>query len=37
MIYFRDLKEAEKYRDNYHKGYTIRYDSEKRMYYISPF
>ena len=35
MIYFRDLREAEKYRDNHYKGYIICYDVEKRMYYLS--
>lgn len=35
MIYFRDLHEAEKYRDNHCKGYIICYDVEKRMYYLS--
>ena len=35
MIYFRDLREAEKYRDNHCKGCIIRYDVEKHMYYLS--
>lgn len=37
MIYFRYLADAQRYRDKYQKGYAIRFDSEKHMYYVSPF
>ena len=38
MIYFKDLQELRAYAERYYKDkhYVIRFDSERKMYYISP-
>lgn len=39
MIYFRYLKDLQEYARKHYKDkpYTVRFDSERKMYYISPF
>ena len=37
MIYFKYLKDAMAYRDKHQKGYAIRFDNERKMYYVAPF